>query len=118
MIRKFIDLVIGERISTKEYKKQLESINHLPNEYRVAFKQIIKYYETVGGVTNITEYIKLRQDLLDLFTQAAANEQSLTSVIGNDTASFANNFLSEYSSSLNLRRQKLNAEIKAGLEEL
>ncbi len=118
MIKKFINLVIGDQAQAREYKDQKEAINKLPSDFKITYKRIIKYYETVGGVNDTSEFMRLRQDLLNLFNEAVSNKQTVKETVGNDVASFANDFLNEYSSYLKQRRQQLNEDIKVGLEAL
>lgn len=118
MIKKFINLVIGNVEQKKADKKIMQQVAMLPKDYQNAYKQIIYYYYAVGGVIDNKEMLKLKTDLLELFISGVENKQTVKELVGEDVASFANDFLGEYASVLKARREQLNQEVKAGLEQL
>ncbi|MGL4912218.1 MAG: DUF1048 domain-containing protein [Romboutsia sp.] len=114
MFDNFIKLIIGDLDEKREYKKMMNRIDSLPEDYRFAFKKIQKYIYTVGGssgdMTIFTD-MAIFMDLVDLFEASIADGRTITDVIGSDVSKFSDEFMNAYSTDSKTLREKLNKDI-------
>lgn len=114
MFNSITKLIIGDLDDKRKYKQMMKRIEALPKDYNLAFKEIQKYINTVGGISGdatMSNNLKVFEDLLDLFEESVADERNIKEVIGNDVSKFCNEFMTIYINDLKTLGQKLNKEI-------
>lgn len=87
-MKKFIELIIGDLESKKEYKAFMKKVNSLPNDYEFVFKKIQKYMWNFGY--GFGEEII---NLYELFEASAAEGKHVLDVTGEDVAAFADELM-------------------------
>ncbi|MDW7618126.1 DUF1048 domain-containing protein [Peribacillus simplex] len=87
-MKKFIELIIGELESKKEYKAFMKKVNSLPKDYAFVFKKIQKYMWNFGY--GFGEEII---NLYELFEASAAEGKHVLDVTGEDVAAFADELM-------------------------
>ncbi|MFS0600417.1 DUF1048 domain-containing protein [Peribacillus frigoritolerans] len=87
-MKKFIELIIGDLESKKEYKAFMKKVNSLPKEYVFVFKKIQKYMWNFGY--GFGEEII---NLYELFEASAAEGKLVLDVTGEDVAAFADELM-------------------------
>lgn len=87
-MKKFIELIIGDLESKKEYKAFMKKVNALPKDYAFVFKKIQKYMWNFGY--GFGEEII---NLYELFEASAAEGKHVLDVTGEDVAAFADELM-------------------------
>ncbi|MED3987555.1 DUF1048 domain-containing protein [Peribacillus simplex] len=87
-MKKFIELIIGDLESKKEYKAFMKKVNSLPKDYVFVFKKIQKYMWNFGY--GFGEEII---NLYELFEASAADGKHVLDVTGEDVAAFADELM-------------------------
>ena len=116
-MKKFIELIIGDLESKKEYKAFMKKVNALPKDYAFVFKKIQKYMWNFGF--GFGEEII---NLYELFEASAAEGKHVLDVTGEDVAAFADELMAvsklEEESGIRLGEQvELNKEIESRVEQ-
>lgn len=86
----FRDIVDGK----KQWRTHVARIKALPGDYRIVYTEIQKYYFKVGPAELADG--QLLSELADFFEQGAADDKTVTELIGSDVATFADNLLAGY----------------------
>ncbi|MFB7140715.1 DUF1048 domain-containing protein [Gottfriedia sp. NPDC056225] len=87
-MKKFIELIIGDIESKKEYKAFMKKVNSLPKDYAFVFKKIQKYMWNFGY--GFGEEII---NLYELFEASSAEGKHVLDVTGEDVAAFADELM-------------------------
>ncbi|KQL36295.1 MULTISPECIES: DUF1048 domain-containing protein [Bacillaceae] len=87
-MKKFIELIIGDLESKKEYKAFMKKVNSLPSDYAFVFKKIQKYMWNFGY--GFGEEII---NLYELFEASSAEGKHVLDVTGEDVAAFADELM-------------------------
>ncbi|PGS53452.1 DUF1048 domain-containing protein [Bacillus sp. AFS041924] len=87
-MKKFIELIIGDLESKKEYKAFMKKVNALPKDYAFVFKKIQKYMWNFGY--GFGEEII---NLYELFEASSAEGKHVLDVTGEDVAAFADELM-------------------------
>ncbi|MFF3021246.1 DUF1048 domain-containing protein [Gottfriedia sp. NPDC057948] len=87
-MKKFIELIIGDLESKKEYKAFMKKVNALPKDYAFVFKKIQKYMWNFGY--GFGEEII---NLYELFEESSAEGKHVLDVTGEDVAAFADELM-------------------------
>lgn len=87
-MKKFIELIVGDLESKKEYKVFMKKVNSLPKDYAFVFKKIQKYMWNFGY--GFGEEII---NLYELFEASAAEGKHVLDVTGEDVAAFADELM-------------------------
>lgn len=87
-MKKFIELIVGDLESKKEYKAFMKNVNSLPKDYAFVFKKIQKYMWNFGY--GFGEEII---NLYELFEASAAEGKYVLDVTGEDVAAFADELM-------------------------
>ena len=116
-MKKFIELIIGDLESKKEYKAFMKKVNALPKDYAFVFKKIQKYMLNFGY--GFGEEIF---NLYELFEASAAEGKHVLDVTGEDVAAFADELmaiskLDGESESILRRNVDLKKEIASRVEQ-
>lgn len=116
-MKKFIELIIGDLESKKEYKAFMKKVNSLPKDYVFVFKKIQKYMWNFGY--GFGEEII---NLYELFEASSAEGKHVLDVTGEDVAAFADELmalskLDGESVSILGRQVDLKKEIESRVEQ-
>ncbi|MEE6451675.1 DUF1048 domain-containing protein [Gottfriedia acidiceleris] len=116
-MKKFIELIIGDLESKKEYKAFMKKVNSLPKDYAFVFKKIQKYMWNFGY--GFGEEII---NLYELFEASSAEGKHVLDVTGEDVAAFADELMAASklggeSSSILGKQVDLKKEIESRVEQ-
>ncbi|WP_088012004.1 DUF1048 domain-containing protein [Gottfriedia acidiceleris] len=116
-MKKFIELIIGDLESKKEYKAFMKKVNALPKDYAFVFKKIQKYMWNFGY--GFGEEII---NLYELFEASSAEGKHVLDVTGEDVAAFADELmalakLDGESASILGKQVDLKKEIESRVEQ-
>ncbi|MEH7452839.1 DUF1048 domain-containing protein [Gottfriedia acidiceleris] len=116
-MKKFIELIIGDLESKKEYKAFMKKVNALPKDYAFVFKKIQKYMWNFGY--GFGEEII---NLYELFEASSAEGKHVLDVTGEDVAAFADELmalskLDGESASILGRQVDLKKDIESRVEQ-
>lgn len=96
--------------SKREYKKQINRVNDLPEDYQYVFKKIQHYmwrFATGCGY----DMMHIHADLLELFEAGAANSKHVLEITGQDVAEFCDELLRNAETSTENWRDRFNQDI-------
>jgi DNA-binding ferritin-like protein (Dps family) len=115
MAARWVEKVIGSLDEKKRYHEYKARVAALPENYRTALNGIERYLTYFGGITSGEVLVRLFDDLIELFEQAAADRTSVRAVVGEDPVEFVEVFLANYSEGqwINKERQRLIEAIEA-----
>lgn len=100
--------------SKREYKRQMDRVEALPEEYCYVFKKIQSHmWMFVSG--SGYDMIKIHYDLIELFEEGAANGKHVLEVTGEDVAAFCDELLRSAKTYSEDWRTALNRDIKKKL---
>lgn len=105
---KIIDSLVGNLDEKRDYKKNEARAKALPKEYAAAYTEIKNYIFRTSGLVTM-EPLKV---LVDILEEAAANDKTVTEVIGKDAAAFADELVRGEKSYHEDQRKKLNANFE------
>ncbi|TKC14779.1 DUF1048 domain-containing protein [Robertmurraya kyonggiensis] len=108
-MKKFIELIIGDLESKKEYKAFMKKVNALPKDYAFVFKKIQKYMWNFGY--GFGEEII---NLYELFEASAAEGKHVLDVTGEDVAAFADELMA--ASNLDGESASVSGDLKKEIE--
>lgn len=100
----FINTVIGDFNEKREYRETEKRAKALPTEYAQAYKEIKKYIFSTSGILNMQPL----RTLVELFEEAAANDQKVVDVLGADVAAFADELVKGEKTWMDIQKKKLN----------
>jgi DNA-binding ferritin-like protein (Dps family) len=112
-MRAFFDnyLNIKKMIENKrEYKKQMERVKALPEDYRFVFKKIQSHMWMFASGSGY-DMMKIHYDLIELFESGAAEGRRVLEVTGEDVASFCEELLRGARTYTEDWRESLNRDI-------
>lgn len=115
MAARWVEKVIGSLDEKKRYHEYKARVAALPENYRTALNGIERYLTYFGGITSGEVLVRMFDDLIELFEQAAADRTSVRAVVGEDPVEFVEVFLANYSEGqwINKERQRLIEAIEA-----
>jgi DNA-binding ferritin-like protein (Dps family) len=115
MAARWVEKVTGSLAEKKRYHEYKARVAALPENYRTALNGIERYLTYFGGITSGEVLVRLFDDLIDLFEQAAAERTSVRAIVGEDPVEFVEVFLANYSEGqwINKERQRLIEAIAA-----
>lgn len=97
--------------SKREYKRQMQRVKNLPEEYQYVFKKIQEYmwrFATGAGY----DMMEAHSGLLDLFEEGAANNKPVLEITGEDVAAFVDELLKSARTYEQDWKNKMNNEIR------
>lgn len=104
----FINTVIGDLNEKREYLETEKRAKALPKEYAKAYKEIKKYIFNTSGILSMQPL----RTLVELFEEAAANDQKVVDVLGTDVAGFADELVKGEKSWMDAQKEKLNKKLR------
>lgn len=117
--KKWHERLTGSLEEKRQYKQYRARVQELPGSYREVHEGLERYLMYRGGLTKGDELLEMLEDLLALTQQAATARTPIGEVIGEDPVEFAEDFLSNYTDSqwINKERQRLNRAVERALAE-
>lgn len=104
MLDAFIKLVIGDLDEKKEYRKMMNRVEALPEDYRFVYKKIQKYMWIFGGSLDMN-------GLLEVFEEGAAEGKPVLDITGEDVATFCDDLIRASGAGNETLGEKINREI-------
>lgn len=109
-------LNIKKMISNKrEYKKQMQRVEDLPEDYRYVFKQIQNHMWQFASGSGY-DMMKVQLDLIDLFEEGATNGKKVLDITGKDVAGFVEELLKNTKTYTQDWKNNLNNKINKKLQ--
>lgn len=104
----------GSLEDKKRYRQYKARAAALPQSYRLAIDGVERYLTYYGGITTGAEIVRMFDDLIELFEQAAADGMSIRAVVGDDPVEFVETFLANYAAGqwITKERRRLNEAIE------
>ena len=84
------DIIEGK----KEWRTHVARVKALPQDYRIVYKEIQKYFFKVGPV-ELAEGTGLLSGIVDLFEGGVAQGKSVLEVTGRDVAAFCDDLIKD-----------------------
>ncbi|OGL22143.1 hypothetical protein A2707_02240 [Candidatus Saccharibacteria bacterium RIFCSPHIGHO2_01_FULL_45_15] len=106
-----INTILGSLDDKRDYKNNETRAKTLPNEYRIAYKEIKHYIFQTSGITDMKPLVVL----VDMFEEAAAHNRQVLEITGSDVAAFADELVRGETSYHQKQRQKLNTSLSKKL---
>jgi DNA-binding ferritin-like protein (Dps family) len=97
MAARWVEKVIGSLDEKKRYHEYKARVAALPESYRTALNGIERYLTYFGGISSGEVLVRMFDDLIDLFEQAAADRTPIRAIVGDDPVGFVEIFLANYS---------------------
>ncbi len=97
MAPRWIELVTGSLEQKKQYRQGRSRIKQLPANYRAAAEAVERYLMYAGGIAKGDVYVRMHEDLVSLFEQAAADGTPIRALVGDDPVEFVETFVANYS---------------------
>ncbi len=95
----------------KIYRKQMEKLKALPQDYQFVFDKMSDYILSFAGGDGM-DTLETQYKLIDLFTEAAADGLEVLDVTGKDVAGFCDELIRGNKSWLDSPRKRLNNFIR------
>ena len=97
--------------SKKEYRKQMERVKSMPEDYQYVFKEIqSNMWMFVSGAGY--DMMKIHEGLIELFEEGISEGKSVLEITGDDVSSFIDELLKNTSTYKEDYKNKLNKKIK------
>jgi DNA-binding ferritin-like protein (Dps family) len=96
--------------SKREYKRQMERVEALPEDYRFVFKKIQSHMWMFAS-GNGYDMMGIHYDLIELFESGAAEGKRVLEITGEDVASFCDELLRSAKTYTEDWRESLNRDI-------
>lgn len=101
-----IEKMTGSREDKKRWRAYKIRVKALPPNYRAAVEALERYLLYKGAITTGTAMTDMLDNLAELFEQSATNGTSIRAIVGDDPVAFADDFLSNYSDSEWINRER------------
>lgn len=103
--------------SKKEYRKQMERVKSMPEDYQYVFKEIqSNMWMFVSGAGY--DMMKIHEGLIELFEEGISEGKSVLEITGDDVSSFIDELLKNTSTYKEDYKNKLNEKIKNKISKL
>jgi DNA-binding ferritin-like protein (Dps family) len=111
----WIEKLTGPLEQKKEYRRNQARLDALPEPYRAAAKALQRYLMAHGGILDGETLVRMQGDFVDLWDRAAADGSTIRDIVGDDPASFADDFAAAYTGRrwIDRERQRLADAIDA-----
>lgn len=96
MTARWIEAVTGSLEQKKRYKRYREGVETLPEPYLTTAKAVDRYLMQAGGVTDGETFVRMLEDLLDIWQRAVADGTPVREIVGDDPVEFVDTFRSAY----------------------
>lgn len=95
----------------KEYRRHMERVRQLPEEYRFVFEKMQAYMWSFAGGDG-RDMLKTQYELLELFEEGAARGKAVLDLTGKDVAGFCQQLIQGNRLWLDGRRERLNRQLE------
>ncbi len=103
--------------SKKEYRKQMERVKSMPEDYQYVFKEIqSNMWMFVSGAGY--DMMKIHEGLIELFEEGISEGKSVLEITGDDVSLFIDELLKNTSTYKEDYKNKLNKKIKNKISKL
>ena len=109
-MKDFIKKIIGDFGEKKEWNTIETRAKGLPNDYRVVYDEIKRYFWSGAGPLSYS--IDLYKGLLELFEEGAANGKSVLEITGDDVAAFCDELVRGEETYMEKCRKTLTAMLR------
>lgn len=109
----FLDKILGDMSSKREWNAIEKRAKALPDDYRVVYKEIKRYIWNCTGVSTIDVF----KVLIDMFEESAASGRKVLEITGDDVAAFCDELVRDEKTYFENWRKKLNLNIAKKLEK-
>lgn len=92
-----IDKLIGDLGDKRRWRQHRARIKALPAQYRTTVEALERYLMHAAGVAGGELWLRMLDDLGDLFEAAAADGTPVRTIVGADPVEFAEAFVRNYS---------------------
>jgi len=96
--------------SKREYKRQMERVKALPEDYQYVFKKIQGHMWMFAAGAGY-DMMKIHSDLIELFESGALEGKQVLEITGEDVAAFCDELLRNVSTYTENWREALNRDI-------
>lgn len=112
-MRHIVEKLIGNLDDKRRWRDHRARVRALPASHRAAAEAIERYLLRVGAFSDGHVMVDMLEDLDALFEQAVADGTPVRSIVGEDPADFAENFLASYTgrSWIDKERDRLSESI-------
>lgn len=107
------DIIEGK----KEWRAHMARVKALPQDYRVVYKEIQKYFFKVGPV-ELTEGTGLLSGIIDLFEEGAASGKGVLEVTGNDVAAFCYDLIKDSKTYADIYQESVDKEVAKAMKKI
>lgn len=113
MAAKWYEVVTGSLEQKKQWRQYKARVEALPEPYRGAAKAVERYLMYAGGIVDGDTLTQMYGDLADLWERAVADGTSVRDLVGDDPATFAEEFAAAYNGKqwIDKERDRLNKAI-------
>lgn len=113
MAAKWYEVVTGSLEQKKQWRQYKARVEALPEPYRRVAKAVERYLMYAGGVVDGDSMMTMYGDLADLWERAVADGTSVRALVGDDPATFAEEFAAAYNGRqwIDKERDRLNKAI-------
>ena len=114
----WIEQITGSFEDKKRWRAYKARVQQLPAPYRTAVEGVERYLMYTGGADS-DQFVRMNDDLADLFERAAADGTPVRDVVGDDPIEFVETFKSNYGlgSWLNKEQRRLTDAIERAEKE-
>ena len=101
----------------KEWRAHVARVKALPQDYRIVYKEIQKYFFKVGPV-ELTESTGLLSGIVDLFEEGAALGKGVLEVTGSDVAAFCDELIKDSKTYADLYQESVNQKVNKAMKKV
>ncbi len=96
MVAKWIETLTGSLEQKKQYRRDKDRMDGLPQPYADMANAMHRYLMYYGGITDGDTLVTMISDLADLWERAAADGTPIRDIVGDDPVDFAETFAQAY----------------------
>lgn len=105
---------IKDMFSEKRHWRSFHKrVNKLPEDYQIVYKEIEKYFLKVYPVN----YLDLVEQVIELFEQGAAENQSVLAITGRDIAGFCDALIDDTPTQADTTEKEINQSSQVSMEK-
>lgn len=93
----WIEKLTGSLEQKKQYRQYMARIDALPEPYHASAKAVHRYILANGGIVDGETLVVMLGDFVELWERASADGTPVRSIVGDDPAAFADEFVQAYS---------------------
>ncbi len=106
------DIIQGK----KEWRAHVARVKALPQDYRIVYKEIQKYFFKVGPVA-LTDGTGLLSGIVDLFEEGASLGKGVLEVTGNDVAAFCDDLIKDSMTYADIYQESVDLKVNKAMNK-